>query len=133
MLALTTILASLKIPDHVLKIPQTLLMSWACQFVQMFTSWVGATFFALNHQQFIGQTKAQTELEQLAAEFLGVEDAMVFSMGFATNSLNVPCLLDKNSLIISDQYNHASLVLGCRLSGAAIKVFKHNGNLKPSF
>ncbi|KAI6189860.1 Aminotran-1-2 domain-containing protein [Aphelenchoides bicaudatus] len=74
----------------------------------------------------LGQTKIQTDLESLVAEFLGVEDAMVFSMGFATNSLNVPCLLDKNSLIISDQYNHASLVLGCRLSGATIKVFKHN-------
>lgn len=43
----------------------------------------------------LGQTKSQTELEELTAEFLGVEDAMVFSMGFATNSLNIPCLLDK--------------------------------------
>ncbi|VDP07736.1 unnamed protein product, partial [Heligmosomoides polygyrus] len=48
------------------------------------------------------------------------------NMGFATNSMNAPCLVDKHSLIISDQYNHASLILGCRLSGAATKVFKHN-------
>ncbi|RCN43661.1 aminotransferase, class I/II [Ancylostoma caninum] len=47
-------------------------------------------------------------------------------MGFATNSMNAPCLVDKHSLIISDQYNHASLILGCRLSGASTKVFKHN-------
>ncbi|KAI6222916.1 Aminotran-1-2 domain-containing protein [Aphelenchoides fujianensis] len=74
----------------------------------------------------MGQTRSQDELEKLVAEFLGVEDAICFSMGFATNSMNAPCLVDKNSLIISDQYNHASLVLGCRMSGAGIKVFKHN-------
>lgn len=86
-----------------------------------------------------GMTQSQRELESLVAEFLGAEDAICFSMGFATNSMNAPCLVGKvsagrtvqinlwqNSLIISDQYNHASLVLGCRLSGAGIKVFKHN-------
>ncbi|KAI6186643.1 Serine palmitoyltransferase 2 [Aphelenchoides besseyi] len=74
----------------------------------------------------MGQTRSQEELEKLVAEFLGVEEAICFSMGFATNSMNTACLVDKNALIISDQYNHASLVLGCRMSGAAIKVFKHN-------
>uniref|UniRef100_A0A7E4W3D0 serine C-palmitoyltransferase n=1 Tax=Panagrellus redivivus TaxID=6233 RepID=A0A7E4W3D0_PANRE len=74
----------------------------------------------------IGHTRKQVELESLVAEFLGVEDAICFSMGFATNSMNAPCLVDKHSLIISDQYNHASLVLGCRLSGASIAVFAHN-------
>ena len=73
-----------------------------------------------------GHTRTQDELEKLVAEFLGVEEAICFSMGFATNSMNAPCLVDKHSLIISDQYNHASLILGCRLSGAGIKVFKHN-------
>ena len=73
-----------------------------------------------------GHTRTQDDLEKLVAEFLGVEDAICFSMGFATNSMNAPCLVDKHSLIISDQYNHASLILGCRLSGAGIKVFKHN-------
>ncbi|KAI1723289.1 aminotransferase class I and II domain-containing protein [Ditylenchus destructor] len=73
-----------------------------------------------------GMTATQHKLERLVAEFLGVEDAICFSMGFATNSMNTPCFVDKNSLIISDEYNHASLILGCRLSGAAIKVFKHN-------
>jgi serine palmitoyltransferase len=61
------------------------------------------------------------ELEDLVAEYLGVEDAMVFGMGFATNSLNLPALACKNSLIVSDQYNHSSLILGSRLSGATIK------------
>uniref|UniRef100_A0A915DJB7 serine C-palmitoyltransferase n=1 Tax=Ditylenchus dipsaci TaxID=166011 RepID=A0A915DJB7_9BILA len=76
------------------------------------------------HEQ--GMTATQRKLENLVAEFLGVEEAICFSMGFATNSMNAPCLVDKNSLIISDEYNHASLILGCRLSGANINVFKHN-------
>ncbi|KAK6048253.1 hypothetical protein COOONC_14243 [Cooperia oncophora] len=74
-----------------------------------------------------GRSVSQYKLEKLVAEFLHVEDAIVFSMGFATNSMNAPCLVDKHSLIISDQHNHASLILGCRLSGASTKVFKHNG------
>ncbi|PIO67762.1 aminotransferase, class I/II [Teladorsagia circumcincta] len=73
-----------------------------------------------------GRSTSQYELEKLVAEFLHVEDAIVFSMGFATNSMNAPCLVDKHSLIVSDQHNHASLILGCRLSGASTKVFAHN-------
>ena len=67
------------------------------------------------------------ELEQLVAQFVGAEDAITFGMGFATNSLNIPTLVSKGCLVISDENNHASLILGCRLSGAAIRVFKHNG------
>ena len=52
---------------------------------------------------------------------------MVFGMGFATNSTNIPTLVGKGDLIVSDELNHSSLVLGARLSGAKIKVFKHNG------
>ena len=61
------------------------------------------------------------------AEYLGVKDAVTFSMGFATNALNIPTLVGRGSLVISDQLNHASLILGLRLSGATIDVFKHNG------
>lgn len=66
------------------------------------------------------------ELEKLTAKFLGVEDAIVFGMGFATNSLNIPSLVSKGCLVMSDEKNHASLILGLRLSGATTKVFKHN-------
>jgi len=66
------------------------------------------------------------EVEDLVARFLGVEAAMIVSMGFATNSTTLPALCGKGSLIISDEYNHSSLVFGSRLSGADIRVFKHN-------
>ena len=67
------------------------------------------------------------ELEHLVARFIGKPAAMTFGMGFATNSTNIPTLVGKGDLIVSDELNHASLVLGARLSGAKIKVFKHNG------
>ncbi|OAD56033.1 Serine palmitoyltransferase 2 [Eufriesea mexicana] len=60
---------------------------------------------------------------------LELEDAIVFGMGFATNALNLPSLLSKGCLVVSDEKNHASLILGLRLSGATVKVFKHN-NMK---
>lgn len=66
------------------------------------------------------------QCEKLVARFLGTEAAMVVSMGFATNSTNIPALVSKGCLVISDELNHASLRFGVRLSGASIRVFKHN-------
>jgi serine palmitoyltransferase len=77
-------------------------------------------------RQELGTLKCHVQLESLVAEFLGVEDSITFGMGFATNALNIPTLVGKGCLILSDELNHASLVLGSRLSGATIKVFKHN-------
>jgi serine palmitoyltransferase len=66
------------------------------------------------------------ELEKTTARFVGTEDAIVFGMGFATNALNLPSLVSQGCLVLSDEKNHASLILGLRLSGATIKVFRHN-------
>ncbi|XP_064402986.1 serine palmitoyltransferase 2-like [Halichondria panicea] len=74
----------------------------------------------------LGTLSIHKELEHLVAEFVGKPAAMVFGMGFATNSTNIPALMGKGSLIISDQLNHTSLILGCRLSGSLIRTFKHN-------
>ncbi|RWS30972.1 serine palmitoyltransferase-like protein [Leptotrombidium deliense] len=73
-----------------------------------------------------GTLSIHRRLERLVADFLGVDDSIIVGMGFATNSTNIPTIAGKGSLILSDEYNHASLVLGCRLSGAVIRVFKHN-------
>ncbi|XP_040207229.1 serine palmitoyltransferase 3-like isoform X3 [Rana temporaria] len=80
-------------------------------------------------RQEMGYLVKHQEVEDLVAEFLNVEAAMVFSMGFATNSTNIPALVGKGCLILSDELNHASLILGARLSGATIRVFQHN-NMK---
>ncbi|KAM4591348.1 serine palmitoyltransferase 3 [Odontesthes bonariensis] len=77
-------------------------------------------------RQEIGNLHIHEELEELVASFLGVESSMSFGMGFATNSMNIPALVGKGCLILSDELNHTSLILGARLSGASIRVFKHN-------
>ncbi|XP_040905485.1 serine palmitoyltransferase 3 [Toxotes jaculatrix] len=77
-------------------------------------------------RQEIGNMSIHEELEKLVASFLGVESSMTFGMGFATNSMNIPALVGKSCLILSDELNHTSLILGARLSGATIRVFKHN-------
>lgn len=74
----------------------------------------------------LGTSTLHQELEQLTAEFLHVEDAIVFGMGFATNALNIPCLIGPECLVVSDEKNHASIILGLRLAGCTTKVFKHN-------
>ena len=74
----------------------------------------------------LGTLDLHIKVEELVARFIGKEAAMVFGMGFATNSTNIPTLVDEKCLIVSDELNHSSLILGARLSGAKIKVFKHN-------
>jgi serine palmitoyltransferase len=73
-----------------------------------------------------GSLDLHLETEQLVARFMGQEAAIICSMGFATNSTMLPALVGKGCLIISDELNHSSLVFGARMSGAGIRVFKHN-------
>ena len=76
-----------------------------------------------------GLTDIQIETENLVARFMGQEASIICSMGFATNATMIPALIGKGGLIISDELNHSSLVNGARLSGASIRVFKHNDPL----
>lgn len=73
-----------------------------------------------------GTTDLHTQAEALVARFVGQEDALISSMGFATNSAYIPALVGKGCLVISDELNHASIRFGIRLSGANVRVFKHN-------
>jgi serine palmitoyltransferase len=73
-----------------------------------------------------GQSSMLRELEQETAHFLGKEAAVVYAMGFVTNFSGLAPLFDKDTLVISDSLNHASLVLGVRSSTGRTKVFKHN-------
>jgi serine palmitoyltransferase len=73
-----------------------------------------------------GSSELHVSAETLVARFVGTEDALISSMGFATNSTFIPALVGKGSLIISDELNHASIRIGARQSGAHVRVFKHN-------
>ncbi|KQJ88450.1 long chain base biosynthesis protein 2a [Brachypodium distachyon] len=73
-----------------------------------------------------GTTELHAELETLVARFVGKPAALLFGMGYATNSAIIPCLIGKGGLIISDSLNHNSIVNGARGSGATVRVFQHN-------
>ncbi|KAG2176677.1 hypothetical protein INT44_007341 [Umbelopsis vinacea] len=73
-----------------------------------------------------GGSSLHRQLEGKVAQFVGKPAAIVVSMGFATNSTTIPTLVRKGCLIISDELNHSSIIFGARLSGASIRVFKHN-------
>lgn len=72
-----------------------------------------------------GTMKSHMQLEEQIARFKKVEACVVFQSGFTANSGTVSAILGKEDLIISDELNHASIIDGCRLSRATIKVFKH--------
>src|SRR5258708_14034040 len=65
------------------------------------------------------------ELERRLAAFKKTEAVVVFQSGFAANAGTVAAVLSKEDVVISDELNHASIIDGCRLSRAAIKVFPH--------
>ncbi|KAK9764890.1 serine palmitoyltransferase component [Basidiobolus ranarum] len=73
-----------------------------------------------------GSHELHTNAEELIARFVGREAAMIVATEFAANSTTLPALVSKNCLVISDEYNHPSLIDGARISGAASRVFKHN-------
>jgi glycine C-acetyltransferase len=72
-----------------------------------------------------GTMEMHMELERRLAEFKHVEAVVVFQSGFAANAGTVAAVLTKEDVVISDELNHASIIDGCRLSRAAIKVFPH--------
>jgi glycine C-acetyltransferase len=72
-----------------------------------------------------GTMAIHMELERQIAKFKGTEACVVFQSGFTANAGTVSAILGKEDLIISDELNHASIIDGCRLSRAAIKVYKH--------
>lgn len=72
-----------------------------------------------------GTMALHMELEEKIAKFKKVEAAVVFQSGFTANAGTVQAILGREDVIVSDELNHASIIDGCRLSRAEIKVFPH--------
>jgi glycine C-acetyltransferase len=72
-----------------------------------------------------GTMELHLELERKLAAFKGVEAAITFQSGFNANLGTIPALVGKDDIIFSDELNHASIIDGCRLSGAQITRFAH--------
>src|SRR5947208_11220538 len=72
-----------------------------------------------------GTMEIHMELERRLAEFKKTAAVVVFQSGFAAHAGTVAAVLSKDDVVVSDELNHASIIDGCRLSKAAIKVFPH--------
>ncbi|BBH64142.1 8-amino-7-oxononanoate synthase [Actinoplanes sp. OR16] len=73
-----------------------------------------------------GSTEAHAGLESALAGWLGAESALVFSSGYLANLAVVRAAGAVCDLIVSDAYNHASLIDGCKISGIPVRVAPHN-------
>ncbi len=73
-----------------------------------------------------GTMDLHVELEKRLAKFKGAEDVITFQSGFTANLGTIAALVGKEDVIFSDRLNHASIIDGCRLSGARIVAYEHN-------
>jgi glycine C-acetyltransferase len=65
------------------------------------------------------------ELERKTAGFKNAESAIVFQSGYVTNVAAIQTLMGEHDVIISDELNHGSIIDGCRLSKAEVRVYPH--------
>jgi glycine C-acetyltransferase len=72
-----------------------------------------------------GTMDLHLELERRLAAFKGVDAAITFQSGFTANMGTIPALVGKDDAVFSDELNHASIIDGCRLSGAKIIRYAH--------
>ena len=73
-----------------------------------------------------GTLDLHLELEQTIARFHGRDDAIVFSSGYVTNLATISTIVGKGDWVISDKWNHASIVDGCSLARGNFVRFRHN-------
>src|SRR6185436_14244771 len=73
-----------------------------------------------------GERTMHGVLERALADFCGVEAAIAFVSGHATNVSTISTLMTPDDLVLYDDLSHNSLIVGIRLSGATAYAFKHN-------
>ena len=73
----------------------------------------------------VGTSAPHAALEREIAELKRTEAAVVLSSGYHANTGVLPILAGTEDVILSDELNHASLIDGCRLSRAAVRVYRH--------
>jgi 8-amino-7-oxononanoate synthase len=73
-----------------------------------------------------GTIPLHVELERELAEWMGTEEALVFTTGYQANVGCIGTILGPGDTVICDSGDHASILDGCRLSGAKLRPFRHN-------
>jgi glycine C-acetyltransferase len=72
-----------------------------------------------------GTYTSHIELERRIARFKKTQAALVFNTGYAANTGVIPAIAGENSVIFSDELNHASIIDGIRLSKADVRIYRH--------
>ncbi|MFQ5732894.1 MAG: 8-amino-7-oxononanoate synthase [Planctomycetaceae bacterium] len=73
-----------------------------------------------------GRTEWHERLERRIAEFEGERAAILFPTGYAANLGTITALAGAEDVVFCERRNHASLIDGCRLSGAKFRVYRHD-------
>src|SRR4051812_49442573 len=73
-----------------------------------------------------GTTPLHVELERELAEWMGTEDVIVYTTGYQAHVGCIGTILEPGDTVICDSGDHASILDGCRLSGARLRPFRHN-------
>ena len=73
-----------------------------------------------------GSMRLHRELEEQLAAFKGTDAALLFNSGYHANVGTITTLVGNGDAVFSDELNHASIIDGCRLSGACIRIYQHN-------
>jgi len=72
-----------------------------------------------------GSTDLHRELEERIASFKNTEAAIIFSSGYLANIGTISSLVSEGDTVYSDELNHASIIDGCRLSRADVRIYRH--------
>jgi 8-amino-7-oxononanoate synthase len=82
---------------------------------------------ALTGSRFMnGTTPLHIELETEIAEWMNAEDALAFTTGYQANVGCLGAILEPGDTVICDSGDHASILDGCKLSGAKLRPYRHN-------
>jgi 8-amino-7-oxononanoate synthase len=73
-----------------------------------------------------GTTPLHVALERELAEWMGTEEAIVYTTGYQSNVGCIGTILEPGDTVICDSGDHASILDGCKLSGAKLRPFRHN-------
>ena len=73
-----------------------------------------------------GNDKSFKILEDKLAKHKSQEDSLIFPTGYMTNLGVITTLVNKHDLVLSDEFNHASLIEACKMCGVKPSIFKHN-------
>jgi glycine C-acetyltransferase len=64
--------------------------------------------------------------EKKLARHKSQESALIFPTGYMANIGAITTIVGKDDLILSDEFNHASIIEACKLTGAKVSIYKHN-------